>query len=109
MSKDIIFQNKHNNKTKLVKLGFSWTVLFFGGIPDLFRGHWKGLGAMILILVAAIFTSGLGLIGQIVYAFYRNKLLIDHYNNENWQLFDGKAQDIEAYTGKKYIVEHSVA
>lgn len=105
MAKKVIFQNKHSDKTKLVKLGFSWTVLFFGGFPDLFRGHWKGLGVMVLILLAAIITSGVGLIGQIVYAFYRNKLLINNYNNENWQLFDGTVQNIEAYTGKKFVIK----
>ena len=47
--------------TKTVKVGFSWTVFFFGFFVPLFRGDWKWAGIMaISSIVVAMFTYGLG-------------------------------------------------
>ena len=47
--------------TKTVKVGFSWTVFFFGFFVPLFRGDWKWAGIMaISSIVVAMVTYGLG-------------------------------------------------
>ena len=53
--------NSSTNQVKQVKVGFSWTVFFFGIFPPLFRGDWKWFGIILLAdLVLAILTAGIG-------------------------------------------------
>ncbi|MGQ2286611.1 DUF2628 domain-containing protein [Leuconostoc suionicum] len=70
--------NPITNNFKQVKVGFSWTVFFFGFFPALFRGDWKWLSIILLVDIAlAIFTFGIGSgIFGIIMAFFYNKLYI---------------------------------
>ena len=56
---------------KIVKEGFSWTMLFFGIFVPLYRGDWKWF---LIILVANLFTYGLA---SVVFAFIYNKIYIN--------------------------------
>ena len=56
--------------TKTVPVGFSWTVLFWGFIPPLFRGDW--LWALILLVLNGL----VGPIASIIVAFFYNKIYI---------------------------------
>ena len=58
-------------QVKVVKEGFSWTMLFFGIFVPLCRGDWKWF---FLILVANLFTYGLA---SVVFAFIYNKIYIN--------------------------------
>lgn len=55
--------------------GFSWTSLFFGGIPALIRGDIvAGLAVLVFALVISIPTLGLGgLAVSVIWAFVYNK------------------------------------
>lgn len=55
-------------EVKKVPLGFSWTTLFFGGIPALMRGDWI---PGIIILIGSMLTWG---IVAIIAAFIYNKM-----------------------------------
>ena len=59
------------DKRKEVKLGFSWTMFFFGVFVPLFRGDWKWF---LIILIANLFTYGLA---SVAFAFIYNKIYID--------------------------------
>ena len=58
-------------QVKVVKEGFSWTMLFFGIFVPLYRGDWKWF---LIILIANLFTYGLA---SVVFAFIYNKIYIN--------------------------------
>ena len=58
-------------QVKIVKEGFSWTMLFFGVFVPLYRGDWKWF---LIILIANIFTYGWA---SVVFAFIYNKIYIN--------------------------------
>jgi hypothetical protein len=70
--------NMRHPSTGLTKkgfAGFSWTTLFFGAFPALFRGDYATfIGAFVIFLILAIATAGIGaLIASIAWAFKYNK------------------------------------
>lgn len=68
----------NSNMIKDCKVGFSWTTLFFGFFPALFRGDWKW---MFIQLVLCVITWG---ISSIVFCFIYNKLYINDLLNKNF-------------------------
>ena len=58
---------------KQVKVGFSWTIFFFGGIPFLFRGLPL---IFIVTFIGSIFTFGF--VGFVI-AFIGNKMTATSY------------------------------
>ena len=56
--------------TKEAPVGFSWTVLFFGFLPPLFRGDYKWA---IVMLIAALVTFGLS---NLIFMFIYNNLYL---------------------------------
>lgn len=68
---------KHK-ETGIVKngfYGFSWTTLFFGFFPALFRGDFiTFIGGFVISVIIALFTAGLGaMFISLVWAFMYNK------------------------------------
>jgi hypothetical protein len=51
-------KNPNTNQFKQVKIGFSWTMFFFGFWVPLFRGDWKWLIIMLLLDIIGLFTFG---------------------------------------------------
>lgn len=62
--------NPSSSQAKQAKIGFSWTVFFFGPFPALFRGDWKWF---LIMLIADVFTAGLS---HWVFIFLYNKLYV---------------------------------
>ena len=63
-----------NSAVKEVQTGFSWTTLFFGPLPALFRGDLKWAAIQFIVnLAVGVVTVGFGLIVTfIIFAFIYN-------------------------------------
>ena len=61
---------------KETPVGFSWTVLFWGFIPPLFRSDWKWSGIILLVGVV-LFLMAIPTGAGIIFAFFYNKLYIN--------------------------------
>ncbi len=66
----LVMENPNTGHIKEAPVGFSWTVLFFGFFPPLFRGDWKWAIIMFLLSMITMGLSGL------VFMFIYNKLYI---------------------------------
>ena len=55
----IIFKNPNTGAIKEAPVGVSWTVLFFGFFPPLFRGDWKWAVIMFIIWMITLGLSNL--------------------------------------------------
>jgi hypothetical protein len=66
----VTLQHSQTGLQKTVKIGFSWTTLFFGLFPALFRGDIKWA---VIMLILAIVTFG---IAWLVFPFVYNKIYI---------------------------------
>ena len=64
----VVFENSNTGQVKEAPVGFSWTVLFFGFCPPLFRSDWKWA---VIILLLHLLTWGLS---SIVFSFIYNNL-----------------------------------
>ena len=72
---------------KQVKLGFSWTMLFFGIIVPLFRGDFKWT---IITMLVSLVTVGLG---WFVFPFIYNKIYIKELLEAGWIPGDDMSRD----------------
>ena len=86
----VSFKNE-NGLIRQVKVGFSWTALFFGPFPFLFRGMG---GAFLIWAIAAICSLGLS---GLILMFIINKNTAHHYlengykpNGEGWEYASAK-------------------
>lgn len=51
-------RNPQTDQIKQVKVGFSWTMFFFGFWVPLIRGDWKWLVVMLLLDIIGIWSYG---------------------------------------------------
>ena len=64
----IYFENPHTGYRREAPQGFSWTTLFFGFFPALFRGDWKWV---IIMVICSVITVGFS---QLIFCFIYNDL-----------------------------------
>lgn len=95
--------NKRTNSMRRVKVGYSWTVLFFGFFPTLFRSDWKWFTIILLTdLLVGSLTMGFGsIIVSIIFSFVYNKLYVNDLLNNGYEPFDQDAY--EKLNSKEYI------
>lgn len=73
-----VFMRNSYGAMKQVKVGYSWTVLFFGFFVPLIRGDWKWA---ILMLIVAVCSAG---IAQVILSFTYNKIYIKDLIEHGW-------------------------
>lgn len=89
---------------KQVKLGFSWTMLFFGIFVPLIRGDFKWF---LITLIASVITCGFA---WLVFPFIYNKIYIKELIEKGWLPADEVA--VNALKSKNIplpVVEEKVA
>jgi len=87
--------NPTTEQIKSVPVGYSWTVLFWGFFPTLFRQDWKNAAIIgIILLITSIFF--LGWIPLIVFSFiYNDKMCLKDLLDNGWK--------IKSYNGSKSL------
>lgn len=87
----LLMENPQTGAQKEAPVGVSWTVLFFGFLPPLFRGDIKwGL----IILAFWLFSAGLT---NIIFMFFYNKLFIQELLGQGFKvrsLDETRRQDV---------------
>lgn len=78
---------------KECKVGFSWTMLFFGMFVPLFRGDFKWT---LLYLVISTFTMGLGVI---ILPFVYNKIYIRDLLDSGYALSNASDREVLVHRG----------
>jgi hypothetical protein len=82
-------ENPNTGIIKRAPVGFSWTTLFFGALPALFRGDIKWFCLQFLI---ACFTANLS---AIVFAFIYNKTFILKLLEKGFKVKDVEGGNLE--------------
>jgi len=91
----VILVNPHTEEVKTIPVGFSWTVLFWGCFPALFRQDWMNFGIMAGTLLVSAFLF-VAFIPLIVFSFiYNDKMCLKSLLNDGWK--------IKSYYGKKNL------
>lgn len=75
----ISFENPQSGQMREAPVGFSWTVLFFGFFPALFRSHWVGFA---IIALASFATFGLS---NLLFMFIYNRMYVKHLISEGFR------------------------
>ncbi|CAH1851842.1 DUF2628 domain-containing protein [Convivina praedatoris] len=88
--------NPVNRHTKRVKIGFSWTTLFFNAFPTLFRGDWKWFFiALVIQIILGVPSFGIGVgIFSIVFAFIYNGLYLRDLLAKGYRPMDDMSKNI---------------
>ena len=89
----IVLNHPQTSMVKTVKVGFSWTMFFFGFFVPLFRGDWKW--AIIIFLTAAVTFS----LSSLIFMFIYNKIYINELLEKGYVAADGHAENVLASKG----------
>jgi len=97
MATQIAMKHKTSGIIKDGFYGFSWTTLFFGCFPALFRGDFLTfLVAFVLLLIINIATMGIGLwIAMVIWAFAYNSFYTKKMLERGYE-FAGTSDENEA-------------
>jgi hypothetical protein len=88
-------KNPNTGELKEAPVGFSWTVLFWGFFPPLFRGDWKFTAIFLLL---GMFTFGAS---NLVFSFIYNKFFIkDLIYKEGFKVTGSKKGNLQLISNK---------
>ena len=83
-------KHKETGLTKDGFIGYSWTTLFFGSFPALFRGDFiTFIGVFVVLIILGIISFGIGaFIAMIVWSFLYNKYYTRKLIEKGYQFDD---------------------
>lgn len=84
-----------NGELRKVKVGFSWTVFFFGFLVPIFRGDAKWA---VLMFIASMLTC---FIAQLVFCFVYNGIYVRELLNKGFRPYDEYSRSV--LVAKGYI------
>lgn len=90
----VFFKHPQSGRMREAPVGFSWTTLFFGPLPALFRADWLGF---IIILICALVTFG---VSNLVFMFIYNRWHLRTLVNEGYLATGAKGGDLAFIEGK---------
>lgn len=95
-SNTIYFENPRTGQIREAPIGCSWTTLFFGPLPMLFRGSWKWFA---IIFILALCTCGLSnfVFMFIINKFYIKDLIGDGFKAKSVKV--GTLEQVSTYVG----------
>lgn len=89
-------RNNSNQTYKTVKVGFSWTEMFFGFWTPVFRSDFKW--AAILVLAEILFGSftwgGGAFLVTFIFAFFYNRLYVKDMMAQGYQPADSTSENV---------------
>lgn len=80
--------NPRTGMMREAPVGFSWTVLFFGFFPALFRKDWSGF---LIILLCSFVTMGFS---NLVFMFIYNKMYLKGLIKDGYEVKNGSADAV---------------
>ena len=86
----LIVTNPVTEEMKQIPVGYSWTTLFWGCFPALFRQDWKNFAIIAGVIFAiGVFSAGaLSWIPLIVFSFIHNKMCVKDHLDKGWKIKD---------------------
>jgi hypothetical protein len=90
MATRIKMKQKDTGLTKDGFIGYSWTTLFFGSFPALFRGDFMTfIGVFVVLLILAFISLGIGtFIAMFAWSFMYNKYYTKKLIEKGYQFDD---------------------
>jgi hypothetical protein len=98
MAIKVLLRHKETGVIKTGYYGFSWTTLFFGFMPALFRGDFRSfVGGFCVLLVLSVVTLGVGTgIAMVVWAFKYNAYYTRRLLERGYVLAGSDAENVVA-------------
>lgn len=110
MANQVLLKQKQTGELKRVAVGFSWTILFFGGLVPLFRKDWGGFFLLLFVSLvifglALVFPPFLivGIITAFYFAFKYNKLYIKKLLSQGYAPENELAEQILLNNGILFV------
>ena len=90
MATKIKMKQKDTGLTKDGFVGYSWTTLFFGSFPALFRGDYiTFIGVFVVLVILGALSLGIGtFLAMIVWSFIYNKYYTSKLIEKGYQFDD---------------------
>ncbi len=98
MAQIVMLKHKDSGIVKKGFYGFSWTTLFFGFFPALFRSDFLTfIGGAVVLILLAVLTFGIGAaVAMFVWAFMYNKYYTRKLLENGYVFADSEGKTVEA-------------
>lgn len=82
----LMFENPNTGETKVAPVGFSWTTLFWGVFPALFRLDWKNFAIQVgvHITIGLVSAGTLNILPLVVFSLIYNRMHIKDLVESGW-------------------------